>query len=112
MILLPETLAAWNTPGFEAAFKREAASLDPKLLPLQQGLSHSNHALDDDLEFVLLEAHEDDDLLVIKAGIFYQGIVAGCSCADDPTPIEPQTEYCEVLFEIQTSDGQAEIELL
>ena len=43
---------------------------------------------------MLLSASEDAGLLRVKAGIFYTGIIAGCSCADDPTPIDELNEYC------------------
>jgi len=112
MIRMPLTLASWETSEFERTFKEEAATIDPALLPLQQGLSHSTHALAEGLEFVLLDAREEEGRLRIRAGIFYRGIVAGCSCADDPTPIEPVTEYCEVLLRIHRPDGRTEIELL
>ena len=45
-------------------------------------------------------------------GIFYTGVVAGCSCADDPTPVEEQHEYCEVLIEINRATAEAVIRLL
>ena len=112
MISLPKTLAAWGSPAFEQAFKAETAALDAELLPLQEGLSHSTNALADRFEFVLLSAREEGDALLLKAGIFYQGIVAGCSCADDPTPVEPQTEYCEVELTIHRPDAHTEIRLL
>lgn len=45
---------------------------------------------------MILDQSEDADLIRVKAGIFYTGIIAGCSCADDPTPIAEQSEYCVV----------------
>ncbi len=112
MIRLPRTLANWKQPRFEQIFKEETAAIDPERLPLQQGLSHSTHALDEGVEFVLLSAREEADHLRLKAAIFYQGITAGCSCADDPTPIDPVTECCEVILRIHPPDGRTEIELL
>ncbi len=112
MVSLPKTLAAWGSPAFERVFKAETADLDAVLLPLQEGLSHSTNALADTFEFVLLAAREENDTLVLKAGIFYQGIVAGCGCADDPTPVEPQTEYCEVELTIHRPDARTKIVLL
>ena len=51
------------------------------------------------------------DRLRVKAGVFYAGIVGGCSCADDPTPLESQPEYCMLWFEIDRSSGAARVEL-
>ena len=112
MINLPKTLAAWGSSAFEQAFKAETAALDAGVLPLQEGLSHSTNALADSFEFMLLSAREENEALVVTAGIFYQGIVAGCSCADDPTPVEPQTECCEVELTIRWPDARTEIRLL
>lgn len=112
MVHLPKSLASRGTPEFEKTFKAELLGIDPQLLPLQQGLTHSNHALTHDLTFVLLHHHEEGDELQVKVGIFYQGIIAGCSCADDPTPSDEVTEYCEVLVRIDIGSGEAQIELL
>jgi len=44
MLSLGKTLAAWLTPDFEDAFKREVEQLGVEELPLQQGLSQSSYA--------------------------------------------------------------------
>ena len=36
---------------------------------------------------------------------FDTSLIAGCSCADDPTPVEPQPEYCEVELQIEKATG-------
>ncbi|MEZ5541890.1 MAG: hypothetical protein R3F42_07590 [Pseudomonadota bacterium] len=46
-----------------------------------------------------------------RAGLFYTGIIAGCSCADDPTPVEEQAEYCVVDITIDRLTGAATIRL-
>lgn len=112
MIRLPRTLAHRHRPDFEAIFKEEVLGLERELLPLQQGLSRSSHALVDDIEIVLLGRREEKELLEVKAGIFYKGIIAGCSCADDPTPMDEITEYCELLFRIDPANAEARVELL
>jgi len=48
----------------------------------------------------------------VKAGIFYTGVIAGCSCADDPTPIDEQNEYCVVQFDIDRTTADATVTLL
>jgi hypothetical protein len=61
---------------------------------------------------VVLGVAEEPDYIRVKAGIFYQGIIAGCSCADDPTPVGEQTEYCVVQFDIDKQTAEARITLL
>ncbi len=112
MYKLGRSLVAWNTPKFREVFKQEAGQLGMAALPLQQGLSRSSHVSGDSYELVVLSATEEPLRILVKTGIFYQGIIAGCSCADDPTPIDEQTEYCEVLFEIDKKTAETKITLL
>lgn len=109
---LPESLKAWDTPGFRDILKREIEQLDPAELPLQQGLTRSSHVTDRPFQVMILGAHEEDGLLQVKAGIFYAGIIAGCSCADDPTPIDEIEEYCVVQFDIDRRTADTTVTLL
>ena len=112
MIRLPESLAAWGSPAFNEIFKKETARLDANSLPLQQGLALSSHVADSPFSVILMNMTDDPVSIQIKAGILYAGIIAGCSCADDPTPISGQTEYCEVMFEINKLTSQATVSLM
>lgn len=112
MIRLTKTLNAWGTPGFEDMFKGEVEQLDADRLPLQQALSTSSHVTDSQRTVTIIRTSEDEDLIHIKAGIFYSGIIAGCSCADDPTPIDEQNEYCVVHIDIHKQTAEATITLL
>ena len=109
---LKNTLAAWNTPEFEAIAKQEILGLNPDLLPLQQGLSHSNTANADSLSVRIISTAEQPEKLQIKAGLFYTGIIAGCSCSDDPTPNDEMNEYCEVRIDIDRQTGEATVTLV
>ena len=40
------------------------------------------------------------------------GIIAGCSCADDPTPVDTTTEYCELQLEIDRESAETRVILL
>lgn len=110
MITLPESLKAWNSPDFKAVLKREIALLGGRL-PLQQGLSRSSYALDDAIEAVVQQVSETAEGIYARVGIFYSGIVAGCSCADDPTPVEAQPEYCELDVAIDKATARATVTL-
>ena len=48
----------------------------------------------------------------MNAGIFYRSVIGGCSCADDPTPVDEQAEYCEVVVEIDKVTAEAKVTLL
>jgi hypothetical protein len=112
MLKLPRSIAAWNRPDFESILKVEIQQLDQASLPLQQGLSQSSRVNDDDISVVILNISDDDEMIHVKTGIFYSGIIAGCSCADDPTPQDTITEYCEIRFDINKQTAEVEVLLL
>jgi hypothetical protein len=111
MIGLPKSLEAWGTPGFRDVLKQEIEQLDAGLLPLQQGLSQSSYVTERPFQAMLLGADETTGSIQVRAGIFYTGVIAGCSCADDPTPVDELNEYCEVLLVIDRQTAEATVSL-
>lgn len=111
-IRLNRSLRAWGTPEFGSVLKEEIEQVDAGQLPLQQGLSTSSYALGNKLTAMLLSVSEEEGFIRVKAGIFYNGIIAGCSCADDPTPVGENNEYCEVQLDIDKTTANTTAELL
>jgi len=95
-----------------AVLKQELEQLGADQLPLQQGLSASSVALDDPVSVMITGVSEDRGFIHVRAGIFYSGIIAGCSCADDPTPVSENNEYCEVRLAIDKTTAETTISLL
>lgn len=112
MIRLPNSLNAWGTAEFSNVLKCEVEQLDGAELPLQQALSVSSHVTDRPFQAMILGASEEAGTLRVKAGIFYTGVIAGCSCADDPTPIDEQNEYCMVQLAIDRTTAAVTVTLL
>lgn len=112
MIKLLNALEAWGTPDFENALKEEIHQIDTELLPLQEGLSQSNHVSEGDISVVILNVTETANVIRAKTGIIYAGIIAGSCCADDPTPMSEQTEYCEVQFDINKMTAETTVTIL
>lgn len=112
MIRLKQTLAAWDTPAFETAFRYEAAQLGVEQLPLQQGLSQGSYASDKHLKVSVIRASDGQGSIQVKAGIFYTGILPGCACSDDVAPDNEYAEYCEVLFTIDRQTAETTISLI
>jgi hypothetical protein len=112
MIKLTCSVAAWNSPGFTDTLRNELTSLGGEALPLQQGLKSSSYALDEKLSVTILNVAETAEHIIANAGLFYTGIIAGCSCADDPTPVDENTEYCEVVVRIEKATSAASIMLV
>jgi len=114
MIRLSRTLQAWGRPDFRAVLKAEIEQLEASQLPLQQGLSASSHVLDDKFSVMVIGVDDEDDVATIRVrvGIFFSGVIAGCSCADDPTPVEAQNEYCEMQLSIDRRTAEATFAVL
>lgn len=112
MIILNKSLLAWGLPSFNDVFKQELAQLDIEKLPLQQGLSTGNYVSNTPITVAIHSIVEMDKVIRVNTGIFYQGIIGGCSCTDDPTPISDINEYCEVQFDIDKNTAQAVAVLL
>jgi len=85
--------------------------LGSDLLPLQQGLSTGNYVTDSPITVAINRIAEMEYIIRVKAGIFYQGVIGGCSCADDPTPTGETNEYCEVQLDIDKTTSVATITL-
>jgi hypothetical protein len=111
MIRLTKALNAWGTPAFEGVLKQEIEQLEAAQLPLQQGLRTGSYALDGH-KAMIIGAAEDAGVIRVKAGIFYSGILTGCACADDPTPVNEESEYCVVQLDIDKQTGETAIALL
>jgi hypothetical protein len=112
VIKLLNALEAWGTPDFENALKEEIHKIDTELLPLQEGLSQSSHVSEGDISVVILNVTETSNFIRAKTGIIYAGIIAGSCCADDPTPMSEQTEYCEVQFDINKMTAETTVTIL
>ena len=112
MFKLNLSLLAWDTEAFNTTFIEEICRLDESTLPLQQGLSQSSYANSDKLTASVLSKNSNKNCLSIKAGLFYTGIITGCNCADDPTPVNENNEYCEVLFTIDKKTAVSSVSLI
>lgn len=112
MIRLTEARNAWGTPEFDALLKRGIEALGAAELPLQQGLARTSHPLPGTVRAMPIAAVETRGGIRAKVGIFFSGVIAGCSCADDPTPVDEQTEYCVLQVEIDGATAEATITLL
>lgn len=104
---LNKSLQAWGTPEFEAVCKRELAEVALTQLPLRQALTYGSYVLDDLPTVTFIAAREDAQTIHVMVGVFYHSVLGGCSCADDPTPVEAQNEYGEFAIEIDRSTGAA-----
>lgn len=108
---LPDTIAAITSDEFNQVLTRELIGLGLKSLPLQAGLSQGSVALDDDLSVIIMNREDLGEDLKIRAGLFYTSTIAGCNCADDPSPIDKLNEYCEVTLMLNKTTAECRITL-
>jgi hypothetical protein len=110
MLHLVKTLQAWEHESFIDTLGKELIELDPDHLPLQQCLSQGSHVLHDEgYKVMLLNQSADRQSIRLTIGIFFSSVIAGCSCADDPTPMDTCSEYGELLIIIDRQTAQAKI---
>ncbi|HLP97258.1 MAG TPA: hypothetical protein VK149_02315 [Sideroxyarcus sp.] len=108
---LPASLRAFGTADFESTLQQELAQ-HASALPLQQGLTQSNQVVDGPISVLVRSVSATDGGITVKVGIFYQGVLGGCSCAGDPTPASENSEYCEVQLLIDRSTADVAVSLL
>ena len=111
MFTLQKSLDDWNTPTFENTFKAEVRNLDKELLPLQKSLLFSSYVSNEKISPVVMSSSASTTHLLIKTTIFFTGIIAGCSCSDNPGPQDTQQESCDVLFRINLNNAETQVEL-
>lgn len=110
LLQLPDALSAWNTPDFGEVLKRELEA-NAAQLPLQEALAGSSAVFGERIEVMVIASEANTDCIRARVGVFFSGIVAGCSCADDPTPVEAQNEYCELTVDIDRRTAAAKARL-
>jgi hypothetical protein len=115
MLTLPRSAAAWNSPAFRPTLIDEVQALGPDhpVLPplLQAGLTQTSAVAEAPLGVQVLRRHEEAGRIRVHLGVFYAGVIAGCSCADDPSPVDTITEHCELLLDIDPATGRAKVTL-
>lgn len=112
MICLPDVLLTADEAELKSRLKQALEKIDGTSLPLQQGLTRSSYTDGKDFSVTVLGLTRGPQQIHAKVGIFYKGIVAGCNCADDPSPVPEIDEYCELELSIDSTSGDAEIVLV
>ena len=111
-IRLNESLAKWPGEDFPQQFCREVAALAFGTLPLQRAMERGSVVLDKPPRVLVLNNQQDNRQLCVRAGVFFNSAIAGCNCADDPTPLDELEEYCELQFVIDIDTGIARVDIL
>lgn len=111
MILLKKSVEAVTRDDFEQVLKHEIESLDINELPLQQAMRQSSYISGDAFSVMIQHSKINQENILVKVGVFYSGVIAGCNCSDDPTPVNENNEYCELELEIDRQAAIARVKL-
>lgn len=106
---LPKTLAAWPDGELVTILNEELAAADPAWLAPERLLARGSHVVSRP-RFIILGSQADDKRVTLHLGVFFQSVIAGCACADDPTPEDRIEEYGELRLTLDRHDAHAEIE--
>ena len=104
MIKLTDSLKNWGSENFKKVLKQEIEALGNDVLPLNQATCQGGLADDSNISALINSVTENETQLVIKVGVFFNEIVAGCNCGDDPAS---ENTYCELLVSIDKSTAEA-----
>jgi hypothetical protein len=110
-LTLPRSAAAWKSPAFQPTLVDELQTLGPYhpvLRPLlQASLMQTSAVAEAPIGVQVLSTQEEPGRIRVHVGVFYAGIIAGCNCADDPSPVDAITEHCELVLDIDPGTGRA-----
>lgn len=110
-IRLPQSLAAFGRHDFKQVVKAEIEALNGDHLPLQQALTRSNHAVNTGFVASIFRVEEQEQHILVKAGISFIGRIMGCACTDE-TPVSDIHEYAMLLLSIQKDNAAVQVNLL
>ena len=96
----------WEKPGFSQYFLSELNNLKVEDLPLQDCCQYSSVIEPESLAFRLIAQQMHSKYLLIKFGVFFQEVLSGCACSDDPSQaMIHENNYCELELRIE-KDGR------
>jgi len=108
MTKLTNSLKNRGSENFKKVLKQEIEALGNDDLPLNQATCQGGLADDSNISALINSVTENETQLLIKVGVFFNEIVAGCNCGDDPSS---ENTYCELLVSIDKSTAEASFSL-
>ncbi|MDH5472618.1 MAG: glucosamine--fructose-6-phosphate aminotransferase [Gammaproteobacteria bacterium] len=106
---LTASLNAWNTESFNHTLKNEIENLAPGILPLEQTTTQGGMVDDKNISATITSSSETGELIQVKTGIFFNEIIGGCSCGDDPAS---ENAYCEIMISIDKKTATATFKII
>lgn len=105
---LPESLQTYNTEQFNPTLKHELKSIDSGLFPLHLGTTQGGIVDDSQIAFSIINSRADAETIRAKVGVFFNEVIGGCSCGDDPLS---ENAYCEIWVVINRQTAETEFSI-
>ena len=94
---------------FAQQLKRELEHLPPGTLPLEQATTQGGQVDDSNISATVVAVREDGAWILARVGVFFNELVGGCSCGDDPLSVNA---YCQIQVLIDRASAEAEFAVL
>ena len=101
---LPDCLNCPDEATFAARLKTAITQLPPGSLPLQQATTQGGLVDDSQITVTVLGSEREGDEIVARVGVFFEEVVGGCNCHDDPVSVNG---YCMLQVRIDANTGEA-----
>jgi hypothetical protein len=98
----------WPTDAFALSLKRELMALGSGVLPLEKGVAYGGLVDDSNLAVSILRSTDAGSAIVVRVGVFFTEVIAGCNCDEDPQSIPA---YCELRVDIDKLSAEADMTL-
>ena len=106
---LPNSARAWPSDSFAQTLKGELENLERGALPLDKAALQGGHVDDSRITATILRVADGGNEVRADVGIFFDEIIAGCSCGDDA---QSQSAYCEIQVRIDKATAEAAFALI
>ena len=106
--MLTKVFEYWDSDKFSDYIKSELSTKDVELLPLEKCCTYSAVIDENSISIMVISKILKVDSMVVKVGVFFQEILSGCACSDDPSQaMTHENSYCEINIIINKS-GEVE----
>lgn len=99
------SLTNWGSDSFSQTLKNEMENLEASVLPLDKGTTQGGLVDDSNISATIINFTEEEGYIQAKVGVFFNEIIGGCSCGDDPLS---ENAYCEIQVSIDKATAEAE----
>lgn len=109
--IVTEVLTRVGASDFDERVVKMIHRLGPETLRLQDASRYGSYALQDELSLSLLSWTENAEEVRLRVSLFFTSVIAGCSCADDPTPLDKVNEHAVLTVTLNKQRHDLEVEL-